>query len=147
MGTLSNFARLDHMKKFTSQTQKFGRLGEQIACDYLKNKGFTVIEQNYTKKIGELDIIASKNSILHFVEVKTLVKDRLEGVSRDTYEKYSPFENVSKSKMRKFSRTCEWYIQERHVSHETKWQIDVIAVTVTRETRSAKVEVMWNVIL
>ncbi len=135
------------MKKFTSQTQKFGRLGEQIAFDYLKNKGFTVIEQNYTKKIGELDIIASKNSIIHFVEVKILVKDKIEYVSCETDQKYSPFENVTRSKLRKFSRTCEWYIQERHVSHETKWQIDVIAVTVTRETRSAKVEVMWNVII
>ncbi len=147
MGNLSSFARLDHMKKFTSQTQRFGRLGEHIACDYLKNKGFTVIEQNYTKKIGELDIIASKNSIIHFVEVKTLVKDKAESVSHETIEKYSPFENVTLSKLRKFSRTCEWYIQERHVSHETKWQIDVVAVTVTRETRSAKVEVMWNVII
>jgi len=145
------------MKKFTSQTQKFGCLGEQIACDYLKNKGFTVIEQNYTKKIGELDIVASKNSILHFVEVKTLVKDSVpretpennhnKSVSREMYNKYSPFENVTRAKFRKFSRTCEWYIQERHVSHETKWQIDAIAVTVTRETRSAKVEVLWNVII
>lgn len=147
MGSLYVFARLDYMKNFTSQTQKFGRLGEQIACDYLKNKGFTVIEQNYTKKIGELDIVVIKNSVLHFVEVKTLVKDKTESVSCETDQKYSPFENVTRSKLRKFSRTCEWYIQERHVSHETKWQIDVIAVTVTRETRSAKVEVMWNVII
>ena len=132
------------MKVFTSQNQKFGRLGEQIACKYLVDKGFTIIEQNYTKKIGELDIVASKDRILHFVEVKSLVKDGFEDVSRGTY---SPFENVSRSKMRKFSRTCEWYIRERGVSRDTRWQIDVIAVTVTRETRHAKVEVMWNVIL
>jgi len=130
------------MKTFTSQTQKYGRLGEQIACNYLIHKGFTIIEQNYTKKIGEIDIVASKNLEIHFIEVKTLIKN----VPRETSE-YSPFENVSRSKLRKFSRTCEWYIQERHVSRDTKWQIDVIAVTVTRETRSAKVEVMWNVIV
>ncbi|MDB4984651.1 MAG: hypothetical protein JWM20_830 [Patescibacteria group bacterium] len=140
------------MKVFTSQNQKYGRLGEQIACNYLIHKGFTIIERNYTKKIGEIDIVASKNSVIYFVEVKSLVKNvpRETGangesdVSRGTY---SPFENISKSKIRKFSRTCEWYLRERNVPRETRWQIDAIGVTVTRETKHAKVEVMWNVIV
>lgn len=138
------------MKVFTSKRQQSGRLGETIAVGYLEKIGYSIIEQNYTKKTGEIDIVAAKNGVLHFVEVKTLIKPVSyetggadQEVSRETY---SPFENVSRAKLRKFSRTCEWYVWEKRVSRDTKWQIDVIAVTVTRETRSAKVEVMWNVI-
>lgn len=46
------------MKKFTSSTQKTGRLGEDIACKYLFSKGFQIVECNYTKKWGGIDIVA-----------------------------------------------------------------------------------------
>jgi Holliday junction resolvase-like predicted endonuclease len=42
------------MKKFTSNTQKTGLLGENIACKYLSDRGFDVLERNYTKKWGEI---------------------------------------------------------------------------------------------
>lgn len=59
------------MGNFTEK-QRIGRLGEEIAVKYLKNKGFLIITQNYLKKCGEIDIIAQKGKILHFVEVKTV---------------------------------------------------------------------------
>jgi len=46
-----------------------GRLGEDIATGYLKNRGFHIITRNYRKKWGEIDIIAKKDNVLHFVEV------------------------------------------------------------------------------
>lgn len=135
------------MKRFTSRSQKMGELGERIALKYLIDKGFMVIEQNYTKKIGEIDIVALKEGILHFIEVKSLIFQGNLGVSRGTRGDYSPFQNVSYSKMKKFSRTCELYLLERRVSHETRWQIDVISVVVSRENRSAQVKVLWNVMV
>jgi Holliday junction resolvase-like predicted endonuclease len=139
-----------HMKRFTSVTQKRGELGEKIALKFLLNNGFGIIETNYTKKVGEIDIVAMKHSIIHFVEVKTIINDVSRGtllekrsfVSRETY---SPFQNLGKLKLHRFGRTCEWYLSERRVSRDTKWQIDAVAVIVSRETRSAKVEVLWNV--
>ena len=56
----------------TTEKQKIGRLGEDIAIKYLQNKGFLVIGQNYLKKCGEIDIIAKKDRVLHFIEVKTV---------------------------------------------------------------------------
>lgn len=141
------------MKRFTSQTQQIGEIGEHVACKYLIKQGFRVIERNYTKKIGEIDIVCNKDSVIHFVEVKTIVT-RVTGVnqsnvSRETSkngELYNPFENITKHKLRKFSRTIEWYLAEKHVSRETRWQIDAIAVVLNYNTRIANVNVLWNVI-
>jgi putative endonuclease len=127
------------MKQFTSKTQIIGETGEKIALKFLKDKGFTILERNYTKKIGEIDIVAQRGETLHFVEVKSLIKY----VPRETY---NPFENLSHFKLRKITRTIQWYLIERHVSRETPWVIDAIAVIIDRNSRSAKVEVMWNII-
>lgn len=146
------------MKRFTSPTQQKGLQGEKIALKYLEKQGFSILETNYTKRIGEIDIVAFHRGKLHFIEVKTLFYDYC-GVSRETYggKPYDPWQNVSREKLRRFGRTCELYIIERNVSRETPWQIDVIAVSVKfeldfsrggvpRETRHAKVEVVWNVV-
>lgn len=106
---------------------------------FLIDKGFTIIERNYTKKIGEIDIIATKGGIIHFIEVKTIV-------SRVTNDRYNPFENITPFKLRKLARTIEWYLVEKHVSRETPWVIDAIAVLIDQNARSAKIEVLWNVI-
>lgn len=141
-----------HMKQFTSKTQQLGLLGENIAVGFLESKGFKILERNYTKKIGEIDIIAIKNQKLHFIEVKTIRNNvshetsfkKHNNVSRETYQVYNPFQNVSSFKMRKMKRTIQWYLVEKHVSRETLIQIDVIAVIIDEVKRSAKLEVLWN---
>lgn len=137
---------LFHMKRFTSPSQQKGEVGEKIALEYIENDGFTIIETNYTKKTGEIDIVATKQGILHFVEVKTLFNSYTDNVSHET-KPYDPWQNVSREKLRRFGRTCELYIIEKGVSNETPWQIDVIAVTVSHETGKSHVEVLWNVII
>lgn len=136
------------MKHFTSPTQIKGEAGEKIALNYLVKLGFTILETNYTKRMGEIDIVATHRGNLHFVEVKTIYNDYAWDVSRETGrgKAYDAWQNVSREKIHRFGRTCELYILERNVSRETPWQIDVIAVTVTRETRSARVEVLWNIV-
>ncbi|MCI8590579.1 MAG: YraN family protein [Clostridiales bacterium] len=56
------------MKKTTKKT---GDLGEEIACRYLQEKGYTIIVRNYRTDHGELDIIAENKEYIIFVEVKT----------------------------------------------------------------------------
>lgn len=134
------------MKQFTSQAQQLGLLGEDIAVGFLEKIHFKIIERNYTKKIGEIDIVATKNNKLHFIEVKT-IKSYVSPVCRQAgHEFYNPFQNVSYFKMRKMKRTIQWYLAEKHVSRETLVQIDVIAVIIDETKRSAKVEVLWNVV-
>ena len=71
------------MKTFTSKTQKIGEIGEKLACMFLMKHGFKVLDRNYRKKWGEIDIIAQKDDILRFIEVKT--------VSRETFNNNDNF--------------------------------------------------------
>ncbi len=55
---------------------QLGQLGEQLACEYLIEKGYTIRERNWTLGKLEIDIIAEKDNILTFVEVKTRSNDK-----------------------------------------------------------------------
>ena len=52
-------------------TRRFGIIGEKIAQDYLRNKGYKILETNFYTKRGEIDIIAKKDNYIIFIEVKT----------------------------------------------------------------------------
>jgi len=131
------------VKRFTSETQKIGEKGEDIAVMFLVKHGFSVIERNYTKKCGEVDIVAQKDSILHFVEVKTLKKV----LSHVKHREYSPFENINAKKFRKFTNTCQIYLFERKVPRETPWQVDVIGVLIDQKTGETEVNILENIIV
>src|SRR4030042_5772491 len=83
-----------------------GQLGEDIACEYLVDKKYKIIERNYRQKWGELDIIAkAPDKILVFVEVKTL---RLFGAVQGEWD-IKPEDNLTKSKLEKLKRTASLY--------------------------------------
>lgn len=136
MFTLWLFVILKSMKHFNSKRQKIGELGESLAVDYLKSRGFMILERNYTKQVGEIDIVARLGSVIHFIEVKTLIKY---GIC------YNPFENITAYKIIKMRRAILWYLAERKVSHETKYVIDAIAIDINRETRVARLNTLWNI--
>lgn len=108
-----------------------GNLGENIAEKFLINKGFTITGRNYSKKWGEIDIIAEKDDIVRFVEVKA---QTVHG-SREMSD-YRPEELAHDSKLRKVARTASLYMEEKGDSRE--YQIDVIAVVLDMENRVAR---------
>lgn len=93
-------------------TKNKGNYFEQKAVEYLKENGFLIIEQNYyAKKLGEIDIIALKNEVYHFVEVKS----------------GSGFEavyNITPQKIYKLIRSIEYYLKEK--SLDTAYCLDAI---------------------
>ncbi len=50
--------------------RKIGDLGENMVCEFLQKNGYQILERNYTVRGGEIDIIAEKNDVIAFVEVK-----------------------------------------------------------------------------
>jgi putative endonuclease len=137
------------MKNFTSNTQKTGLLGEDIACRYLKMHDFNILERNYTRKWGEIDIIATKNEILHFFEVKS----RQVGYSffEDnnkffTEEKIRPEESMHAWKMMRLRRVVETYLINERIGN-TDWHFDLLLVFIDTKTRRARVKVVENIIL
>ncbi|WP_419767576.1 YraN family protein [Arcobacter sp.] len=86
-------------------TQHKGKYAETKACEYLNEQGFKIVEQNFfAKKIGEIDIIASKNETYHFVEVKSGLE----------YE--AAVNNITKSKLSKIKRSADYYLQTKKLN-------------------------------
>lgn len=93
-----------------------GDIAENKAISFLENQNFKIIEKNfYAKKLGEIDIIARKNEIYHFIEVK----------SANDYE--TAVNNLTHSKMSKLKRSVNYYIQVKNISNA--FCIDAIIVT------------------
>jgi len=133
------------MKKFSSISQKIGLLGEDIACRYLESRGFTIVERNYTKKWGEIDIIASeKSGKLRFVEVKSVSRENIDDISHETSQ-IRPEENMHPKKMERMARTIETYLAEKDVMGD--WQVDLVTVFINEVGKRAKVKLWENIIL
>lgn len=128
------------------EKNQIGAYGEEIAAKYLKNKGFSILDRNYLKKWGEIDLVARGTNGIHFVEVKTVsheTKSALQAaVSRGTWR---PEENAHPQKLRRLHRAIETWISEQ--SYEGDWQIDVIAVRVVPREKYATAKYLPNIIM
>ncbi len=134
-------------KVFTSDTQKTGEIGENIAVKFLMKHGFSVVGRNYTKKWGEIDIIAEKSNKLYFVEVKSVSKPNLDIVTRDTLDQYHPEDNMHPWKLKRLSRTIQTYLLSERVPDEKEWQFDLLVVFLDIKNQKAKVKVVSDIIL
>src|SRR3989344_8174198 len=105
-----------------SEKRKVGDIGEGIACKYLVSKGYIVIEQNYWKPWGEIDIIAEKGENLIFIEVKSVSSESGASVSRGMLR---PEENMHSSKVKRLHRAIQTYLLEKNVPETKQWQIDL----------------------
>ena len=121
-----------------TEKRKIGDLGEKIAGEWLEKKSFEILEKNYLKKWGEIDIIAIKKEILHFVEVKTVKRDL--SVIRETKNTFRPEENVHKDKLRRLKRTIMTYIAERNLENRI-WEFDVAVLYLDVKSHRAKVSI------
>ena len=122
-----------------SPKRKIGDIGEEVVCKYLETKGFRVLERNYLRKWGEIDIVAEKGQLLSFIEVKS--------VSREPGKGYRPEENMHPAKLKRLHRVIQTYLLDRKVPDSREWRIDVACVYLDFSTRKAKVEMLENVIL
>lgn len=98
-----------------SRNQSVGRWGEQAAADYLCEHGYNIVARNVRTPYGEIDVIASREDILVFVEVKAR-----------TSKSYGPPEVAVTARKQAHMLACaNHYAQQNEIDH---WQIDVIAV-------------------
>jgi putative endonuclease len=124
---------------------QIGVIGEDIATKYLQNKGFSVIDRNYRKKWGELDIIAQKDACLHFVEVKTVSRNSYDGKFKQEINDYKPEDNMHPRKLERLKRAIQTYMLEKRV--DDNWQFDLACVFLDQEKRVAKIKYIENLII
>jgi putative endonuclease len=106
------------MKQFN---YKKGKQGEEIARDFLIKKGYQIIKSNFQTRFGELDIVASKDNFLVFVEVKLKT-----GIDFGL-----PEEMINPKKLQQVQRTAEAFLlQNNNLKTEFKqYRIDAICIT------------------
>lgn len=104
-----------------------GKLGEDLALKFLKNKGFLVITRNFRVRGGEIDLVCQKAGKLNFVEVKT----------RTNLAFGYGEESVNYFKRRRLKTAILEYLSRNNVRQ--KWQVDVVIIELDLATKKAKV--------
>jgi len=130
--------------------RQLGDTGEGVACTYLESRGYEIVERNYLKPWGEIDIVAKKAEKLYFVEVKTVTRESPKGIHPEGLSRgagYRPEDNVHPAKVKRLHRAIQTYLLDHKVPETIDWQLDVACVYLDFSTRRATVEVLENVIL
>ena len=103
-----------------NHNQTIGKWGEKVAEEYLRGKGFIILENNVRTPYGEIDIIASIEDVIIFVEVKT----------RTSRSFGLPEEALTYRKLDHMRASAEYYAASHAIG---TWQCDAIAVERTRD--------------
>src|SRR3989344_5896420 len=124
-----------NFKKDPTEKQLLGQIGEDYACKYLENIGYKVVQRNYLKKWGEIDIVVSKDRKIHFVEVKSVSRvtnsNSQFNVNHET-DGYRPEDNIHPWKLKRLGRVIQSYLLEKDIPDDIDWQFDVITVHIDR---------------
>ncbi|MEK7530323.1 MAG: YraN family protein [Patescibacteria group bacterium] len=113
-----------------------GRVGEEIACEFLEANGYKILERNFRRPYGEIDIVSREMSgQTVFVEVKT--------VSRESSGR--PEDNVHPEKLRKLGNTIQAYMAA-HPRVED-WRFDVITVKLDLTSKKASIGHLKDIII
>lgn len=105
----STLAKITLTQTATPRSTILGKKGEDLVSAYLIKNGFKILEKNYRKRQGEIDIIAEKNSVRAFVEVKLR-----------NHKYFAVSQVITKSKQRKIITTALIYNSERSANNEEK---------------------------
>ena len=116
-----------------TEKRKIGDLGEEIAANFLIKKGYEIIDRNWQRKFGELDIIAKKDNVYYFVEVKT---------TKGENQRFSPEDHLDDKKIRKIEMLSNIYV-ESHGLEKYDNKLSAIFVYLNMETHKAKVD-FWE---
>ena len=136
---------LFHKKHFTCNVvhkRAKGDIGEGIATRFLANKGFLVTDRNYLRKWGELDIVARKDGIVHFLEVKSVFLD-----SMTNFNDHKPEDNVHGLKAKHLRRIIETYLEEKCGGLDTVFKFHVLCVFIDSVNRKGRVQWLEDIII
>jgi putative endonuclease len=109
--------------------ESLGRWGEERAAEFLKAKGYRILERNYKNKIGEIDLVVSNGKDLCFIEVKT----------RRSLAYGQPYEAVTYYKQIKIARVAFAYLKHRFGTVDVNARFDVISI-IKDESGRARIE-------
>lgn len=110
------------LEKLTPNRQQLGQEGERQALDYLQKQGLILIEQNYRRPFGEIDLIMREHATLVFVEVRSRAKGRFGGAAA----------SITPAKQRRLVLAAQSYLQA--YAHPPACRFDVVAIDAGKVT-------------
>ena len=122
------------------KSKKLGDLGEKLAVKFLRKKRYKIIERNYLKPWGELDIVAiAPDKSLVIVEVKTMREYFRDGIK--------PEDHLTHTKLHRLKRTASLYAGERQdlIKDVVGWRIDLVAIVMGEEDKPVSVAHYENI--
>src|ERR1035437_3532712 len=102
-------------------TKTKGNLSESIVCDFLVSKGYKILDRNYLRKWGELDIVAIKEGSLHFIEVKSDFREN----QNDGYRAEELMHNLKQRRLRRMVAT---YLEDKKYGLDHPFVFDLAIV-------------------
>jgi len=125
--------------------KKIGQVGENIAVRIIKQQGYTIIERNFKRRIGEIDIIAEKNGALVFFEVKTAYLR--EGEPKSFQWVYLE-EKIHPKKQGKIRRVAMLYLAEKRIdSAQTAMSVGTICIAIRRDFEVYSFKIVKDVVV
>jgi len=112
-----------------------GIMGEKLARDFLKKRGYHILETNYRCPHGEIDIVAKHKDSLVFIEVR----------AKRSTEFGSPEESITPAKKEKIKATAYHY-QQNHDDLPSLWRIDVVAVELDQKGKPSRIDLIENAV-
>jgi putative endonuclease len=112
-----------------------GKMGEELACEFLGHNGYDIVETNYRCPEGEIDIIARHQDTLVFVEVRTKTSQRYGG----------PEESITPVKAARLRTLAARYGQSHEGLPEAR-RIDVVAIQMSKDGRASRIEIIENAV-
>jgi putative endonuclease len=126
-----------------SEKRQFGDIGEELATQYLKQKGYKILERNWRQKWGELDIVAAKVSGIFLSKIKEIVFAEVKTV-KDGDTAFAA-QKVHRWKQERLIRTAQTYLAKNNLS-SLPWRIDVLLVDFDPQTNAPKIEHLENAV-
>jgi len=126
--------------------QEIGNLGEDIAVKHLVKLNHIILDRNFRKPWGEIDIVSKKDSTIHFIEVKSVSHET--PVFQATFsdkDGYIPEDNVHDWKLKRLNKAIQSYLGEKNITEEQDWQIDIMAVFLDLKQKKAKIRITEDV--
>jgi putative endonuclease len=112
-----------------------GILGEKLAGDFLRKRGYRILEANYRCPHGEADLVAEHKDFLVFVEVRT----------KRSQEFGTPEESITATK-KEHLRAVAAHYRQNHDNLPQSWRIDVVAVELDRKGKPSRIELIENAV-
>jgi putative endonuclease len=117
------------------RNRSFGDFGERVAASHLESHGYKILERNWSTRVGEIDLIASRGEDLVFVEVR----------SRKGRDFGAPEESITGRKREHLLATMATYL-EQHPDSPPNYRIDLVVLELDRKGRVMRVEQIENAV-